>query len=626
MGYVLEISDMAGYGAGAGPENWTAVTGLLEFEVTRSGVARCGTFEGVYVAPDVPSCGKPASARQRFRLRDTSATPVQNLDIIIVGRLDDVEPQENAQFGRCYRVRGRDYLGSLADNHIDAGFENAVDFGLCLGVGTVPWLANWASYPGGYASPGGVSYGLGEKRSNIITQLALNILEWGQGILWVAHPYGWIQSKPVEVNYTDMTGLTILDAIRNLSREDPWGIGIPSYPTVDAYDIVMGVDVYPPVGPPVHTMFPDAGIGGEFQIDYYSTGFSPLICGPANQRAGHQAMYYRRGEELWDPGIILQYGTLQIAGGKVATIPILSYSLPELGSDIFSRSRVLGTGEAKYVPPAPAGSSGTGNVLQSAEDTWDPVSGLYASRREIIDYDESLVGDWTHEFLPTSDSYVSRELRDRAYASLYTGNTALSRYRGAMAGEVVVPYFLRNLAGFPLVPGQLVTIQINHLGITAKSFVVDSWKYSWPANKMTLQLSRNPLRSFGEQIVKGVRRQEQLIAGMVNCWDSGWWQTDGTGSRRFDHNRAVLPKEIVVMVATASGNVDALGRPVPVLGTEVALPMTLGFDAASGQYFGWYGSESNNRYVTVRYNSNLAYNDTGGWYADGVSLMRVLVK
>jgi hypothetical protein len=642
MGYVLELSDMVGYGAGLGAETWTPVAGLLEFEVTRTGPARPGTLEAVFAAPDLSECGKTVYARQRFQLRDNSLPTDQNRDIIMVGRLDDVEPVQDALYGRVYRVKGRDYLGALADNHIDIGFDNWDSFYACAGQSAVPWIPNWVGNNNGLFDPSGASYGPGEIRSVIIAQLAQNILEYRQGILFVSYPYNWLNSKPIEANYQDATGYTILDAIRNLAREDPWGLGFGStHPLVDAYDIVMGVaPPPPPLGPaPPPVPFPDAGIGGEFQIDYYSgaqcgppppapppLGPAPLSCGPVNQRRGHQAMYFKRGEEVWDPGIILQYGTVQLAGTKFAVIPIISYSMPEIGSDIFSRSRVVGTGDAKYNPPAPAGSSGTGNVLQSAEDTWDPVNGLYASRREIVDHDEALTGDWIHEFLPDSENYTSRALRDRAYANLYTGNPALARYRGAMTGSIVLPYFPRNLAGFPIVPGFLVSVRIDHLGIQ-KSFVVDSWKYSWPANQMTLQLARNPLRSFGEQVVKGVRRQEQLIAASGNYTDLGWWQTDGTGSHRWTHNKGVIPKSGTVQFAQNSGNVDALGRPVPTLGTEISLPMGLTYSPADGQWAGWAFTELTATDVTVRYSINVTYDEglSCGWLADGGALMRVIL-
>ena len=226
MGYVLEISDMAGYGGSFGPENWTAVGGLLEFEVTRSGPARVGTFEGVYASTSVPQCGKAAFARQRFRLRDNTVTTVQNLDIIMVGRLDDVEPVEDSRYGRVIKVKGRDYLGALVDNHVDSGFDRWSYMLTCDPAHlTDPWVANWVGFDTGQG------YGLGQSRTYMIAQLAMNILEQGLGIMAVVYPYGPIGSKPVEMNYEGATGYTILDAIRNMAREDPWGTGWPWSPS-----------------------------------------------------------------------------------------------------------------------------------------------------------------------------------------------------------------------------------------------------------------------------------------------------------------------------------------------------------------------------------------------------------
>jgi hypothetical protein len=646
MAYVLEISDMVGYGAGAGPENWTPVSGLFEFTVTRSGPARPGTFEAVYAAPDIPGCGKPASARQRFRLRDNSITTDQNRDIIMVGRLDDVEPVQNDQYGRCYRAKGRDYLGALADNHIAPGVDNV--FGSKPDHPCDPqsaeqgaWIANWvgANSDNPYhqildGGGEGDSLGNGELRLKIIKELALNIVAPYQGIMHVATgtvgPSAAPNSKPIEPNYQDRDDTAILDAIRNLANEDPWSSytpGVGFY--VDGRDVALGAFQAAPggMGPPAYIPLSDAGIGGEFQIDYYHAGNSPLVCGPLDQRAGHQAIYYRRGADAWDPSIVFQYGGLTMAGGKVYIIPIISYALPELGSEIYSRGTTLGTNTAKYTPPTAPGGYGTGVILPSAEDTWDPVNGLYCTQRDIIGQDEAITGDWVHDLLPDSENYKTRQLRDRTYASIYTGNAGLARYRGAMAGTITVPYFPRNIAGFPLVPGQTIMLRIDHLNIISKAVIADSWSYAWPSNQMTITISRNPMRGLGQQLLKGVRQAEQAIAANANTVDLGWWQTDGTGSHRWVHNRGVIPTSGTAVFAQASGDIDAAGNPIPVDGTELSMPMGLTYDPFSGQYVGWTWTELNANAVTIQYAPNSAVAPgPAGWLMDGTAIMRVILS
>jgi len=218
-------------------------------------------------------------------------------------------------------------------------------------------------------------------------------------------------------------------------------------------------------------------------------------------------------------------------------------------------------------------------------------------------------------------------LRDAVYANLYAGNQTLARLRGSMAGTITVPYFPRNVGGFPLVPGETILMQIDHLALL-KQMVIDNWSYKWPTNQMTLTVSRNPLRGFGSQIVKGVRRTEQLIATAGNYYDLGWWRTDGTGSHRWRHNKGVIPKKVSVQVAQNSAQVDALGRPIPTDGTVVAMGQGLSFSPADGQWAGYITTELTEQYITLRYSINLTYDDGNacGWLLDGSCILRVIVE
>lgn len=625
MAYVLEASDMVGYGNGAGTELWTAIPGLLEFEVTRAGPARASKIEAVFAARGLDECGQPAHPRQRFRLRDTAYSTTQNIDILIVGRFDDVEPMEDARHGRIYRVTGRDYLGALADNHLDHGQDSYSKEYTCAWSDDLPWVPNWAN-----ATPSIVDVA-GEKGQNrwiIIMQLAMNVLPVSgnvplQGLFYVSSIYTMPNSKPVELNFMDTLEYTILDAIRNVAREDPWS---DTQSLVDAEDIVM-------YGSGAGD--PDAGIGGEFQIDLHSGDWSSCGAGQDWQRRGHQATYFKRGDVEWDPSITFTYGAVEKIPGGTAAIPIIAYNLPELGSDIYSRSRVSGKGWPKSVrpidsPPGPVLDRllGVGYAFASSELEWDPAAGLYASRRELIDHDESGIADWIFGDLAISDPRKAgaRWEKDRAYANLYSGNAALGKYRGAMAGKITVPYFPRNLASQPLVPGMLIAVSIPHLNLT-KNLVVESWKYAWPANKMTINLSRNPLRGFGEQVIRGVRKAEGLQQAVADHADQAWWQTDGTGEHRFYHNMGVVPSQINLLAAAPSGDWDAELNPIPIAESITGPAMHTMYEAPEGQYVGWHVIEQTPQYVTIQYSSFVAPDSyVGEWLLDGECILKLILR
>lgn len=555
------------------------VIGVLELKWNRAGNSYPSSLQAV-VAVDESVDG--VSGLKRFypflhaKLEFVEYEDGLGDAVAFIGRIDEAEQREDDRYGRVWDIKARDYLAVMADNFIDRGPSNYVP-----------------NYVGTFK----------KRRKDIIEDLALKIVtNPASEIILLVDKSVAPNSKEIEQNYDNQSNIRILDAIRQLAQSDPWDTGIGG--ETDGKAIA---DAGFPFG---------TGFGAEFQI---------LIETGAGATSGRDTEYYIRGSVATgatyvygDPAVSLQGADLHIA----------AYSFDREGTDIFSRVRTAGKGEATNRQGYAGAGGGSGVVVTDMESSWDPENGKFNVRRESPTRFEGDVGDWFSEALPgETDKIRSRALKDRSFGQLLAGGAGLNTTRGVSRGRITVP-------GVPaidsqpnhLTPGNLLRVIIPQMGLnddggsestpqSINNFIIDNWVYTYPEHVTTIELSRRSYVDLSDALVRGKTGSEDSAAGHNSFYDSYWRLVDGTGTIMLQHNLGVRPSKVSVQAAIDSGiTTFASGNPatrIPMHNTETDVPATA-FEASQGQNHGYAIIENNANQITIKVSRWLAHSEGAG--------------
>ncbi len=613
---------------GTGVDIWTEMDRPFEFKLQRATGGTPGSVEIIFPGVNTGSDSTPPLWMfQRIKImeEDASLNLTNNAGRMFIGRVDIVTPRQTARYGRVWVVKARDYLAALVDNYVDVGKQRAYD-GVNLlpvnnGVGRPRWVPKWIEkdqmtdqdtpLPGdGSCVDAGED--CGADRKVMIAELALNVVPLPFGISqvnFISAP----NSLPVSETFDGTQGVRILSAINKLAREDPWSDG----GRVDSKTAT--------------------GIGGEFQVQYSS---------PDDDAApwhGQQVQYFRRLRFDWSTAISFVYGV-----ANATSIPIMSYDFPQEGSDIYSRAKILGRGDAQDLDPGvdpPTGLSGPGGsgagwgrglILDSPqlEGDWDPSVGKFAIMRGMEAQDAAVVGSWSVDPADQPDGVENplemRGMRDSA-AAQFIMKTSIGSWRGedrGLRGVIRVPGYPRAGNGAGPTIGLHISVTIPPaLGDTPIDFVIESFKFSYPENVTTLQLAIRSGISLAQVMGGWMTRQDQGSALLSEWKTDGWGPTDGTGLVFYAHRTGVIPRTVIVEVARQDGSkLDHEGKAIPLKNTSVEVPR-LANEPAQGQNFGYVVHKSN----AMEFNIGLAYwtadsSGAGGFLKDGASIIRVRLR
>jgi hypothetical protein len=573
---------------GIGPYTTTR-EGLISFSVTREGNSSPSQLEVVMAAVE----NQDKAAVKRFypylavRLVDEAHDFMPFL-----GRIDTAQLKELNDGSRVWVINARDWLAVLADNLVDRGkwWSSSPGRGTNHGNSDA-WIPN---YVGDYDNTGGAK---GEYRRFIIMDLALNVIannSIGLADVVVLHAPN---SKRVEVNLDRDNSTTILDAIRELARSDPYGTFAGE---VDGKAIA---DAGYPAG---------SGFGGELQIRFGRTSDD-----------GRHAEYFSRG--TYDSTLRCTYGPPSV----LTTHPIFEYHFDGEGADIFSRSKPIGRGEGGY--DKSTSTAGTGVEVPGMETTWDPENGLFKVRRDAAVRFDGTVGDRLQEDAPggSEDEILrARGNRDAAYGVLLSGKAALSNRRGGpLRGNITVPGWpMRDDATSLLRPGDLLTVDIPQRGIDGQQFICTKWKYAFPEDVTVIEIARVQATTVSEHIIQGKSRVSNDVSSAHNSfYDSNWRLVDGTGTITLKHGLGVRAGKVKVEVAQHGGGITTDGLLIPKLNTETDVPATA-YEASQGQNHGYAIVENTPYQVTLKLARWLAYSEgVGKWFKnnDTDTLIRV---
>lgn len=616
-------SDMSGFSyrasdgtpMGDGSETWEELDTPFEFKVKRSTGGQPGAIEIVFPGVNHPKDAPPLWMFQRIQVMDEDppipSYPGSAIGRMFIGRVDSVAPRQDPRYGRVWVVKARDYLASLVDNYVDAGkqraFEGGLDIPVDAGTTGPPWVPKWVekSQIDDQGSPVPDSCNDGEhcgmRRHIIISELALNMVPLPFGLAGV-NPFSVPNSLPVEYNFENVRNLRILDAITEVVREDPWGVGADYVDSKTA----------------------DA-IGGEFQLKYVDE---------TGTWEGQRAQYFRRGGISWEEATLFKYG-----GSGPGVIPIIGYDFPQEGHDLYSRAKVIGKGQAQDVGPddeVNPGGWGTGFVSNNPqiEGIWLPPAGQFAIMRGKEVQESAIVGDWFIAVDETgedgSNPLALRGMRDRAASKMisFSGDLSRGRNRG-LRGMIRVPGYPRRAVDLAsLIVGTAIEVLIPQaLGSEAVTFIVESWTFTYPENITTIQLANKATSSLPQVMGGWAQDLGQSGASHADQQDSGWKQTSGLGFEKVVHAMGVAPRTIILEVARQDGDkVDRRGNPVPVRTTITEVPR-LANEPAQGQNFGYTVRRSDD----LEFEFGLAYwvadsSGEGGWLKDGEAIFRVRMR
>jgi len=318
----LQLSDMNLPG-----ESWIDLPYIISLTITWNAEERSGDLEAV--VPVTPGLPRPQPF-QRIRVwSDSLGMP------LFVGRVMQLQPEFlgalGTPTGRGYkwRIFARDYMYALADNFVQADKMHPV----------IPLQPDpEATYIPVYDESGPQMKPPGQgpsPRIVIIRDLVTKLT--GKDVPRSVTLLAGDPGKPVRRNYLRTPQTTVLDAVFQLAREQPWD---------DSY----------------------SGVGYTFRV-------AP----PGRLRTGAEFEYFRRGAVEWDPAISFAWA----APPSLDKVPIISFETQMEGFNIYSRTTILGRGLASV----------RGNVqrIPEMEDTWDPANNAFMVTREALSHDDSLV-------------------------------------------------------------------------------------------------------------------------------------------------------------------------------------------------------------------------------------------
>lgn len=742
-------SDMMGYGLTgdnwAGPETWTEIPGVFSVELHRMSGAQSS-----WVQLKIASSTLPIEFQQRILIARKQITvggvtitdpmALIQFNVDFVGRVDDVTPIHDEQYGQSWQLRCRDYMAVLQDNHIQRRSKNrrrrASQDTSTIELATVPadtWAPDWTNGGGGQplvlplvpnpnSFDGFTHDSIPYYRSLVAAELAMNFVDLPAGIRYVNimqtptavfsggpdrnivvdlpppfHGTHTFVIKPISHAETS-TDKTILDAIRDILADDPWTltgsqpIGSVDYPSTapftaygpTAYDIThadevgtipgIGDEIIADYNPPL--LF---GIAGTSSVSGTPSA-DPAVAGPvfytmkSLSYAGPYLRIFARGVLNFDQSMQFWYGysgsydnTISVGPGSVLRYPIMAYQFPKEGASLGTRGKLMGQGEnsqddapwpqtfmktasqasgaGSFVPVAPDYAGGAGGFILDNDDEvqWRTEAMIaaqmlpagtpahYASVRSGLSNDESLKG------YPK----VSGEKNpDGSYASLSAAANQAdllralrlmarpSALRDLIRGSIVVPGLPRNSSGHPLITGVVIGVAIPPLFVNTTFYIVDSYVYTWPEDKTTIQLSRRPYDDLSD-VVRNLRSSLYSAAAHgKSSYDSGWRLTSPTLTTTWDHNWGQRPTSFTITGAKAGGGTDQSGNPMPMEGTEVPLAFSM-WDPQNGVYVGVALTASTDKTLTVAYAGNIAPCPAGGgsgWLLAGTDLIRLQVR
>lgn len=406
-GPTVYVSDMMGYGLTpdnwASPETWAKVDGVFSIELHRMSNAQSS-----WVQIKVARSTQPAEYQQRLLIARTQITvggvtttdpvAIAQFNVDFVGRVDDITPIHDEQYGQSWLIRCRDYMAVLQDNYIQPEGRSRYIRSITSGADQAArWEPDWANGAGGQppvspAQPnpdnkldGLVHLSLPYWRAYLAAELAMNFVDLPAGIRFVnimQVPHATVSGgapipQPIPLRSLDppfkslkhLTDHTILDAIRDLLADDPWvvtgsqPIGSVSYDSPSSASL-GGVTVEDIVTADGINNIP--GLGDEI-IAEYNPPMGQIVMGTSSaggptsvyaaKTLGYAGPYLRifaRGVLNFDPTMQFWYGssgrydntTLPLIGpGTVLRYPIMSYRFPKEGGSLFTRGKVVGQGE-----------------------------------------------------------------------------------------------------------------------------------------------------------------------------------------------------------------------------------------------------------------------------------------
>jgi hypothetical protein len=308
-------------------ETWADLPYIISLRIAWSAEERSGDLEAVVpVVPSLPTI----YPFQRIRVwSDDLGAP------LFVGRVMQLQPEFLGALasptGRGYKwkIFARDYMYALADNFVQADKMHP----------TIPLQPDpSATYVPVYDEAGPQMQPPGQGPApriviirDLVTKLTGNDVP--RSVTLVAGDPG----KPVRRNYLRSPQTTILDAVFQLAREQPW------------------------------------------DENYSGVGYTFRVAPPGRLRTGAEFEYLRRGSVEWDPALSFSWSDPP----SPTKIPIISFKTELEGFNVYSRTTVLGRGLASLRADA--------RRVAAMEDMWDPSNNAFLVTREALSHDDALV-------------------------------------------------------------------------------------------------------------------------------------------------------------------------------------------------------------------------------------------
>ncbi len=662
----LYKSNMIGYGApdangvvdNWASESWIEVPGLLTLTLHRLSGGKAS-----YVELTVAGSGLPVDLQQRILLaRDSIAFPngvvatgqvILSYNTDFVGRVDDVTPIRDSQYGQTWKITARDYIAVLTDNYVEPRGKSryAVSASSAApGFGVAgDWAPNWLN--GSKLSAQGIPTANPNDqpfyRALIGAELAMNIVDLPSGIracnitqVPTATISGGIFPVGPGVDLTTVTNKSIADAIRDLLADDPWiisafgGVSLAQDNTGGVTPWFLSSDVSVQ-----SLLLADGktngipGIGTEFIHDY-NPPIGEMLWGhsyPYNylnvmtRYAMPFIRFFARGVLNFDQNIQFWYGQSGF-NGSVYQYPIISYKFPKENVTLRSRARIIGrsgnintyqttflktasqpTAPGSFLPVTDDYSYGAGSYIVDNDDEvlWTPGGDAagnqhYASRRTSLINDEGALGDSAVP-MDGSANYKIEGNKLKAISAIQTPQNM----RALVRGSITVPGFPRSLMGFPILPGEVINVNLPPLFSRNQFYTVDSYTYEYPADTTSIELARRPYDDLAEQLRQERRMMQAATSQAKSIYETPWMLIPGSRSITIHHNWGQIPSSIQVFAAapyvgggSLPANQDAQGNPVPIPGTETTVG-TSTQDPNNGVWLGFNLQTANTTDVVI---------------------------
>ena len=561
----------------ASSETWTAINGIYEIVLDWS--AEESSSECYIVVANYPAL-PTFNPFQRIRLVNPSVSPEQTF---FIGRINSIDPKFKGAMamggaqGYAFTLYVRGYMQALADNFVQADVMHD----------TYAFKAAYtASYVPIYETDADEDTPAGQARSSryqIISDLVTRTGIIPDVTPSVTLPLGSI-STLVSRNYMDTPQTTVLAAVRALAQEEGWDSGDP------------------PSG----------------------TGYVFRVAPPGLMGNGAVFQYFQRGQLEWD---VTQDFGWQPDPGDPSKYPILTFRATQEGQSIYSRSRVMGKGLSSYTAPSVS--------IAGMESTWNPGQGLFKVTREATSNDEILT--------------QLVELQQRARTGLTVGVAGTGEsFRGDKIGTITVMGIPINANKVSPIPGDTIKLNPVPPGLENPTdnnkYVISHWKFTWPEGTSTYTLNRRAKARSVSLNQALMHRGLGILSSMKDIYDSGWLVFDETGqgtdivpsSRRFKHNKGVIPRHVFVYAAD-NAEVAAVLSTDPNNIQSAILIMPSQYDPIQNMFIGYQITAVTPTFVQINFYPFLGYSQGAvdseyrtaatGWLKQNVSTrIRVFVQ